>query len=69
MFVWMILATFIVMLLTFNLSPRTDMQYQQETPLAEAAVTKFLVQHDAAVNYVKKVLRSYWVYGNVYKYN
>lgn len=59
MYVWMILATFIVMLMAFNLSPRTDMQQQQDTPLAEAAVTKFLAQHDAAVKYVRSVLGKY----------
>ena len=55
----MILATFIVMLMAFNLSPRTDMQQQQDTPLAEAAITKFLAQHDAAVKYVRSVLGKY----------
>ncbi len=56
MYVWMILATFIVMLAAFNLSPRADLQRQQDTPLAEAAITKFLVQHDAAVKYAKAQL-------------
>lgn len=56
MYIWMILATFIVMLAAFNLSPRADLQRQQDTPLAEAAITKFLVQHDAAVKYAKAQL-------------
>lgn len=56
MYVWMILATFIVMLAAFNLSPRADLQRQQDMPLAEAAITKFLVQHDAAIKYAKSQL-------------
>ena len=52
----MILATFIVMLAAFNLSPRSDLQQKQDSPLAEAAITKFLVQHDAAVKYAKAEL-------------
>lgn len=54
MYVWMILATFMVMLMAFNLSPRNDIQQQTNVPLAEGAITKFLVQHDAAVKYVKQ---------------
>ena len=56
MYVWMILATFMVMLMAFNLSPRNDAHQQINMPLAEGAITKFLVQHDAAVKYVKHVL-------------
>lgn len=57
MYIWMVLATFIVMLAAFNLSPRADLQRQQQTPLAEAAITKFLVQHDAAVKYAQKQIK------------
>ena len=56
MYIWMMLAAFIVMLAAFNLSPRSDLHSQQQTPLAEAAITKFLVQHDAAIRYAKKTL-------------
>lgn len=52
----MILATFMVMLMAFNLSPRNDAHYQMNVPLAEGAITKFLVQHDAAVKYVQHTL-------------
>ena len=51
----MMLATFIVMLAAFNLSPRTDIEKQQIAPMAEASVTKFLVQHDSAVKYAEKI--------------
>ena len=54
MYVWMILATFVAILAAFNLSPRNDIRQVQSTPLAEAAITKFLVVHDAAVRYARK---------------
>ena len=57
MYIWMILATFIVVLATFNLSPRADIEKVQLAPLAEAAVTKFLSQHNAAVEYATKVTK------------
>jgi len=60
MYIWMMLATFIVVLAAFNLSPRADLQKQQQTPMAEAAITKFLVQHDAAVKYAKAQLERYY---------
>lgn len=59
MYIWMMLAAFIVMLAAFNLSPRADLQRQQQMPLAEASITKFLVQHDAAVKYTKSKLAAY----------
>lgn len=56
MYIWMMLAAFIVMLAAFNLSPRSDLRTQQQAPLAEAAITKFLVQHEAAIKYTKRKL-------------
>lgn len=53
MYVWMVIAMFVVMMAAFNLAPRADFKEQQQRPLAEAAITKFLVQHRAAVNYTK----------------
>ena len=60
MYIWMMLAAFIVMLATFNLSPRSDLQSKHQVPLAEASITKFLIQHDAAVRHAKynKALKS-----------
>ena len=55
MYIWMILATFMVILAAFNLSPRADIEKVQLAPLAEAAVTKFLAQHNAAVEYATRV--------------
>ena len=49
----MVLAAFIVILATYDLSPRNDLRNKQQVPMAEAAVAKFLVQHDAAVEYAK----------------
>ena len=56
MYIWMILATFIAMLAAYNLAPRADHASLQQMPLAEASVTKFLVQHKAAVEYIKKAI-------------
>lgn len=53
MYVWMLLATFIVALASFNLAPRSDTRARQLEPLAEASITKFSIQHDAAVRYAK----------------
>lgn len=53
MYVWMLLATFIVALASFNLAPRSDTRARQLEPLAEASITKFSTQHDAAVSYAK----------------
>lgn len=53
----MILATFIAVFAAFNLSPRNDIQHVQNVPLAEGAITKFLVLHDAAVKYAKTQTR------------
>lgn len=60
MYIWMVLATFIVVLAAYNLSPRADLMSQQQTPMAEAAITKFLVQHDAAVKYAKAKYEEYY---------
>lgn len=54
MYVWMVIAVFIVMMASFNLAPRADFKTQQQEPLAEASITKFLVQHRAAVKYAKE---------------
>ena len=60
MYIWMVLATFIVILAAYNLSPRADLMSQQQTPMAESAITKFLVQHDAAVKYAKYQYEQYY---------
>ena len=55
----MILATFIVMLATYNLSPRNDAHNYFQVPLAEAAITKFTTQHKAAIEYAKDTIKNY----------
>ena len=49
----MILATFMVMLAAYNLSPRADIAHIQNAPQAEAAITKFLYQHKVAEKFTK----------------
>ena len=58
MYIWMILATFIVMLATYNLSPRTDIAHVQIAPQAEATIAKFLYQHKAAEKYTKNLIEN-----------
>ncbi len=53
MYIWMILATFMVMLAAYNLSPRADIAHIQNAPRAEATATKFLYQHKAAEKFTK----------------
>ncbi len=51
MYIWMILATFMVMLAAYNLSPRADIAHVQNAPQAEAAITRFLAWHKGAEKY------------------
>ena len=52
MYIWVVLATFIAILYGFNLSVRSDMRQIYVEPQAEAAVTKIVIQHKAAVKYI-----------------
>lgn len=53
MYIWVILATFLAMLASYSLSIRPDMRAITVEPLAGAVLGKMIVQHRAAVNYVK----------------
>lgn len=53
MYIWVILATFITILYSFNLTTRSDMRSLYVEPQAEAAVTKLVVQHKGAMQYIK----------------
>ena len=52
MYIWVVLATFIAILYGFNLSVRSDMRQIYVEPQAEAAVSKIVIQHKAAVKYI-----------------
>lgn len=55
MYIWVILATFIAILYGFNLSVRPDMRQIYVEPQAEAAVSKIVLQHQAAEKYVSSL--------------
>lgn len=53
MYIWVLLATFIAILYSFNLPTRSDMREIYVEPQAEAIVSKMLLQHRAAENYAR----------------
>lgn len=53
MYIWVVLATFIAILYSFNLTTRSDMREIYVEPQAEAIVSKMLLQHQAAENYAR----------------
>lgn len=53
MYIWVILATFIVAIASFNLSVRSDVRQIYVAPQAEALISKLYLQHQAAENYVR----------------
>lgn len=52
MYIWVILATFITILYSFNLATRSDMRALYVEPQAEAVVSKIVIQHRGAIKYV-----------------
>ena len=54
MYIWVILATFVVALFSYNLSVRSDSRDLYVTPQAQAVVSKLLIQHEAVTKYTKK---------------
>lgn len=53
MYIWVVLATFITILYSFNLSTRADMRKLYIEPQAEAVVAKLVEQHRAAQKFVR----------------
>lgn len=53
MYVWVILATFLAMLASYTLAPRSDMREVTVEPLAQAELGKFAAQHRAGYDYVR----------------
>ena len=47
MYIWVILATFVVALFSYNLSVRSDSRDLYVTPQAQAVISKLLIQHEA----------------------
>ena len=52
MYIWVILATFIAILYSFNLAPREDMRELYVAPRAEAVISRLSIQHKAAMNWI-----------------
>lgn len=54
MYIWVILATFVVALFSYNLSVRSDSRDLYVTPQAQAVISKLLIQHEAVTKYTTK---------------
>jgi len=52
MYLWVLLATFMVALLSFNISVRPDADRQYTEAKAQTIITKFRVQHNAFKDYI-----------------
>ncbi|MDD4556297.1 MAG: hypothetical protein PHE89_03085 [Alphaproteobacteria bacterium] len=57
MYIWVILATFMVAIYSFNLSVREDMKDIYATAKIEPTVTKLIAQHEAAERYADANLK------------
>ncbi len=64
MYIWVVLATFIVALAAFNLPVRPDMRNVYVSPQAEAVITKLYLQHKAAKAAVLDSVETNGVYMN-----
>lgn len=53
MYIWVILATFMVALYSFNLTYRSDMRSVQVEPIARALVSKLIIKQQAAGRYMR----------------
>lgn len=54
MYIWVILATFMVLLYSFNLSVRNDMRALKIEPQAEVVVSRLVIQHRAARDFIRQ---------------
>ncbi len=57
MYIWVVLATFLAILATFNLPVRHDMHQLESQPLAEAELNKMVVKHKASVKYARTKIK------------
>lgn len=74
MYIWVVLATFLAILYSYNLALRGDERKIQVEPLAQAAVSKFVIQHRMGQQYVrdrtpKKVNSPYGTDGDTITYD
>lgn len=59
MYIWVVLATFLAMLASYVLSPRSDIREVTVEPLAEAQLAKIITKHQAAQKYARYRKRPY----------
>lgn len=52
MYIWVLLATFMAALYSFNIAYRSDMRAIQTEPVAQAIISKLLIQQQSAALYV-----------------
>lgn len=52
MYIWVLLATFMAALYSFNIAYRSDMQAMQTEPVAQAIISKLIIQQQSAALYV-----------------
>lgn len=53
MYIWVILATFLVALYSFNLTYRSDMRTVEVEPVARALISKLIIKQQAAGRYIR----------------
>lgn len=65
MYIWVLLATFMAILYSYNLSPRQDMRKLEVEPLAEAIISKLVIKQKAAGLYMRSHTPPYAIYHDV----
>lgn len=58
MYIWVLLATFITILYSFNLAVREDIRSVKVAPVAEAIISRTVIQQESAKDYFRKNMAS-----------
>ena len=53
MYIWVLLATFLAMLYSYNLSHRADIREIEVEPVAKALISKLIIKQQAAGRYMR----------------
>lgn len=64
MYIWVLLATFLATLYSFNLSQRADMRKIEVEPVAQAIISKMVIKQQAAGRYMESNTPPYAKYNN-----
>lgn len=62
MYIWVLLATFMAILYSYNLSPRQDMRKLEVEPVAEAIISKLVIKQKASGLYMRAHTPPYATY-------